>query len=424
MRAHRARFAVLMAVATLAVSAPARADTVTEWNLNTSNELFRVGVGQGAFAAPNLAMVQLAVFDAVNAIDRRYTPYLTAPPAKRWYSKDAAVAAAAHRVLIDGHLVATEAQQDALEVRVNDLYAAALATIEDGPAKRGGIATGEAAGWAMVAARTEDGRFGDPGFTLADPLRAGDWRPTLPMNVNDPGAWLKDVEPFMIRRASQFRSRGPFRLTSRRYAEEFNEVKQIGKSDSATRTGDQTTTARFWGGPTNAVATWSDLIRTLADARPLTTVDRARFYALVYLTGADTAIATWADKAHWMFWRPITAIREADTDRNPATEADADWLPLIPNPPYPDHSSGLAAFGASNVSTLQELFGTDRVAFRGVNSIGIVRNYTRLSQVIDEIVDARVWSGIHFRAADEQGAKLGREVARWRRDHHLLERPR
>ncbi len=422
MRVHRARIGVLVTlvwtVAVLAAPAAARADAVTDWDQLAAQVLTGPPNGQGSPATAHLAMLHAAVFDAVNAIDHRYTPYLTRPRAKPWFSQDAAVTAAAHRVLVSGHVVGTPEAQAALETAVAPLYDSSLAAIPDGAAKSGGVATGEAAGWAMIAARTGDGRFGPPGFTLGPPV-AGAWRPTPPGFINDPGAWLKDVTPFLVRDPDRFRSRGPNALTSRRYAEDYAEVKSLGQDTSTTRTADQTTAARFWGA-TNAVATWSGLIRTLAEMRPMSTVDRARFYALVYLTGADTLISVWRDKDRWQFWRPVTAIRLGDTDGNPATVGDAGWLPLITTPPYPDHPSGLSAFGASNVATLQELFGTDKVAFGGVNAVGVARNYTRLSQAIEEIVDARVWSGIHFRHADNAGARIGREVARWRRDHPVL----
>jgi len=431
MSPHRARLRVLVAIATAAglllSPAPAQAaDPVTTWSETTAKALLGPAdqgsftAGQGAFGVPQLAMVHGAVFDAVNSIDRRYEPYLVRLPAKRWFSQDAAVAAAAHRVLVSGKVVRSD-QQDALVAAIEPQYAAALAAIPEGDAKAGGIATGEAAAWVMIGDRAGDGRFppGPGGFVL-DPPGPGVWEPTLPAFVNDPGAFLKDVRPFLLRHPRRFLSGGPLPLESRRYAKEFNEVKRIGKSDSATRTGDQTIAARFWGGPTNAVFTWTKLIRDLAGKRPLSTVESARFYALIYLTAADTAIVTWKDKDQSMFWRPITAIQRADTDDNPATERDKDWLPLIATPPYPDHPSGLSAFGASNVATAQELFRTDDVEFGTTNTIGIPQTYQRLSDAIEQIVDARVWSGIHFRAADVQGARIGRDVARWRRDQAFL----
>jgi len=163
----------------------------------------------------------------------------------------------------------------------------------------------------------------------------------------------------------------------------------------------------------------------------MTLVERARFYALIYLSTADTAVVTWRDKAKWLYWRPVTAIHLGDEDGNPLTAGDPTWKSLVPAPPYPDHPSGLAANASSIVATAQELFGTDRVAFGGTIQPPkptpadplpppITRSYTRLSQMIDEIVDARVWSGIHFRIADVQGAKIGRDVACWRRNHPIL----
>jgi hypothetical protein len=427
MSLHRARLGALVVVLAglLLSAAPARAETdaVTKWSEIAAKALLNPpaagGAGQGAAGVAHLAMVHGAVFDAVNSIDRRYAPYLVRVPARRWYSRDAAVAAAAHRVLVDGHVVRNDVldQQTPLVALVEPEYAAALAEIPDGPAKWWGIAVGEAAAWAMIAERTGDGRFVPPegGFDLRDP-GAGVWQP---QPVNDPGAWLRNTEPFVIRHPRQFASDGPFPLTSDRYTQEFDEVKAIGEAGSTLRTGDQTLAAQFWGN-TNAVRTWNLTIQTLAGLRPRSTVDSARFYALVYLTAADALIVTWKDKQKWMFWRPNQAIAGAGDDENPDTEAQANWTPLIGNPPYPDHPSGLSAFGASNAATLRELFGTDRVAFEATNSAGATRSYSRLSEIADEIVDARVWSGIHFRNTDEQGAEIGRDVARWRRQHGLL----
>jgi hypothetical protein len=426
MRAHPARLGALTAIAAvgiLAAALPARADTasppnsVTRWNGYAASATF--GGGQGSPGVANVAIVQGAVYDAVNAIDRRARPYLGAPHAKRWYSQDAAVVAAAYGVLVGSQKpVVPDAQLPALKATLKPLYDADLAALPDGPAKQGGIATGEAAAAAMIAARTDDGRFGEAGFDLTlIPPGPGVWA-GLP--VNDPNAWLRNVRPFMIPSASMFRTRGPRALTGARYAAEFAEVKDLGSVGSTTRSDEQTSAAKFWG-TSNAVGTWSALLRDIAGRQHLSTSDSARFYAMAYLTGADALIAAWDDKQHYLFWRPIQAIREADTDGNPDTEADSAWTPLIPTPPYPDHPSGLSSVGGAYVATLQEFFGTDRVAF-GTTTVpgGVTRSYTRLSQAIEDIVDARVWSGIHFRTADNQGARLGRRVARWRSDHGLL----
>ena len=150
--------------------------------------------------------------------------------------------------------------------------------------------------------------------------------------------------------------------------------------------------------------------------RPL---ESARLYAELYLSGTDALITVWDDKGHFRFWRPITAIRRADTDGNPRTEKDEAWLPLLPTPPYTEHSSGHGGLSGAFVATLQDFFGTDRIGWTDTNNAGLTRSFDRFSEAIDEVVDARVWTGIHFRNADEQGAKIGRQVAGWRERHYF-----
>jgi hypothetical protein len=392
------------------VSAPARADTVTQWNALAAGAL--AGDGQGSSAVVHLAIVHAAMYDAVSAIDRRYEPYLVRPPARRWYSQDAAAATAAYRVITRIYKpLVTEAHQADLVAAATSLYETSLAAIPPGRAKDGGIATGNAAADAMIAARRDDGRFGSFHFTVG--TLPGEWRPVLPMFVNDPFAWVKDVKPFLIPNSSRFGGPPPYPLTSRRYAREFEEVKSLGAVDSTTRTQDQTDAARWWG-TTNAVATWSALYRDIASRYVTSLADDARMFAMVYLAAADTAITVWTDKAKYSFWRPITAIPEADSDGNPRTLADPGWLPLINTPPYPDMPSGLSGLSGASAVSLQHFFGTDDLAFGFTNpTTGMSRDYTSFSQAEHEVVDARVWSGIHFRHADEVGALIGKRVARW-----------
>ena len=241
----------------------------------------------------------------------------------------------------------------------------------------------------------------------------------LPAFVNDPNAWLKDVRPFLVESASQFGSHGPLSPASPQYAREFDEVKSVGSAASTTRTSDQTHAARYWA--ENPPLTWTRTVRNLSTQEGLTLVENARLFAMVYMTAADSLITVWADKAKFSFWRPITAIREADTDGNADTERDENWLPLIPNPPYPEHPSGHASLSGSIVATLQDFFGTDHIGWSDTNNGGLTRSFTRFSQAIDEVIDARVWSGIHFRTADEQGARVGREVAQWRKRNYFRE---
>lgn len=408
--------AAIAALVVLVAAAPARADSVTHWNqiaasaLQSSGAASPPGAGQGATSVAHLAMVQGAVFDAVNAIAGGREPYVSSPAAMPWYSQDAAVAAAARRVLVDGGLGIPAGRIPSIEAA----YDAALAAVPDGPAKSGGIATGETAAGDMIAARTGDGRFGP--YRFPQSTSTGGWRLVPPLTTTDAGAWLKDVTPFVLRDPDRFRGRPPLPMASSRYAEEFDEVKALGRATGSTRTPDQTAAAQFWG-TSSAPATMASIIRSLVTGQDGTTAESARMLALTYANAADALIVTWRDKARHGFWRPYTAIREAAGDGNPATEPDPEWTSLIVNPPYPEHPSGLATFGGAVTETMQFLLGRDDVTFSGTSPAGMTREFTTLSQLRENIIDARVWSGVHFRFADEEGAKTGRRVAHWNSRH-------
>jgi hypothetical protein len=271
----------------------------------------------------------------------------------------------------------------------------------------------------MLAAREGDGRFGSFRFPVG--FQPGEWRPVLPAFVNDPAAWVAQVKPFLIQEPSQFRSDGPNPITSAEYAAEFAEVKALGSLTGSSRTPDQTDMARFWA--EHPPAMWSRIFRQLSAGHELGVADSARFFAMLYLTGADALISCWDDKAHWLYWRPITAIREANTDGNPATEADPAWVPLIANPPYPEHPSGHGCLSSSVVRTLRDFFGTNKAEFSALSATsGTVRRFSRFSEAIREIINARVYSGIHFRIADVQVAVIGKKVAHWRKKHFFQPR--
>ena len=415
-RARRALFGGLALLAVLATPASARADAVTDWNqtaaaaLQSPGTAVPPGAGQGATSTAHLAMVHAAVYDAVNAIAGGHEPYVSSPAALPWYSQAAAVAAAARHVLVNGALGIPAARMPVIE----SAYQASLASIPDGPAKAGGIATGQAAAAAMLAARAGDGRFGP--FRFAESALPGGWRLVPPATATDPGAWLKDVTPFVLRDPDLFRGRAPHPLGSRAYAADFNEVKAIGSATSATRTPDQTAAANYWG-LTNATATMASIIRSVANTQGGTLADHARLLARAYTNAADALIVTWRDKARYGFWRPFTAIRGAASDGNDATEADPNWTALIASPPYPEHPSGLSTFGSAVVDTMQHFYGTDDATFTGTTPGGTTRRFTSFSQLRDDIVEARIWSGIHFRFADEEAAKIGRKVAHWGNRH-------
>jgi hypothetical protein len=405
-QATAAAFVGLVALVAPAVGA---ADTVTQWNQNAANALYVTAAQPPNVSVLHMAMVQGAVYDAVNAIDAGHEGYLlTSRVARPTDSKDAAAATAAYKTLA----WIVPAQQAALQA----LYNSSLAGIADGTAKTRGVAVGEAAAAAMIAARTADGRFGL--FRFLSGTGPGVWKPVLPAFASDPNAWVKDVTPFLIESASQFRSPGPYELTSRKYAREFNEVKSVGAAGVIPgRTADQTETALYWA--ENPPRTWNRIVNSLSTSHGLSLVDNARLFAELYLTAADAFIAVWDEKAHYSFWRPITAIREADTDGNPRTAPDPNWLPLVANPGYPDHPSGHLGLSGSFGRTLQQFFGTDELAWTDTNIAGRTRSYGSPSAAVEELIDVRVWSGLHFRNADEDAATIARQIAKYREKHYF-----
>jgi hypothetical protein len=421
---------LLIAVAFVALtSSPvARADAVTDWNLIASNAIVVTAGQPPPVSALSFAMVHGAVYDAVNAIDRGHQPYLVQPPSNPTDSKEAAAATAAFRVLVGFPDLPGlfPAQLSTLQ----PVYDAYIAGLPDNPpgSRAAGIAIGETTARAMLTARQNDGRFGPPP-TLYPPA-PGIWRPTPPNYANDPAPWVGNVRPFIVSSAEMLRTDGPNALTSVAYAEDFNEVKELGSLTSITRTADQTDAAIFW--QDHAHALFNRIFRTLAANQGLDIADSARLFAMENLAAADAAIGCWNDKYYWQFWRPITAIREADTDGNPATQADPTWLPLfdpatpvchpplLVTPPFPDHPSGHACATGAFMHTLQNFFGTDKITFSALsNKSCTTRRFDRFSDVLKEVIDARVWGGIHFRTADTQGAVLGKKVAHYLKKHYF-----
>jgi len=421
---------LLIALALVALVLPtvARADAVTDWNLIASNAIVVTAGQPPPVSALSFAMVQGAVYDAVNAIDRGYQPYLPEPPSNPTDSKEAAAATAAYRVLVGfGDLPGLfPAQQPTLQP-IYDNYVAGLPDNPPG-SRANGIAIGEATARTMLTNRQNDGRFGPP--PVLYPPAPGIWRPTPPNFANDPAPWVGNVRPFLVPNAEMLRTDGPNALTSDAYAEDFNEIKEVGSLNSTTRTPDQTDAAIFW--QDHAHALFNRMFRTLAASKNLDIVDSARLFAMENLAGADASIGCWNDKYYWQFWRAITAIREADTDGNPNTQADPTWVPLfdpstpvchqplLVTPPFPDHPSGHASNTGAFVQTLQNFFGTDKIAVTAFsNKSCTTRSFDRFSDIQREVIDARVWAGIHFRTADVQGAVLGNKVAHYLRKHYF-----
>jgi hypothetical protein len=427
---NRVRSTALATVAAAFLLAPAvaQADVIGEWNsiAQTESILLRpTAHGQ----TRGMAMVEGAVYDAVNAIDRGHQPYLVdleEVGAQPWDSQDAAAATAAYLVL-------SEITPDARQAGLDAAYGTTMLNIPDGPIKQGGIDAGEATAQAMLDQRAGDGFMA--AFTPVIGSDPGDWRPIgwPAAPVFDPDGWVANLKPFLIESPSQFRSHGPNSLKSGKYAKEYNEVKELGALNSSSRTADQTAAAVFWQfAPT---ALWNTLGRDLADRYDLDTADQARFYAMYNLAAADGAISCWNDKYYWNFWRPRAAIREGDTDGNPKTIGDPTWeslfapatptTPPLSTPPFPDHPSGHGCVSGAVLNTMADFFGRDKVQItvvggRTLNGVTIPpRTFDRFSDALDEIVEARIWGGIHFRTADETGADIGGKVAHYLKKHYF-----
>jgi PAP2 superfamily len=373
-------------------------NAVITWDVNAQTAIWDVARQQPQVQARSFAMVHGAIYDAVNAIaGTPYQPYLVAPPADGTESTDAAVATAAYQVLV----ALFPAQEAALQAQ----YDQSLAAIPDGPSKQGGVSVGGQAAAAMIAARQDDGAFGDQTWVVG--TEPGQWRPTPPTFASD-GAWVGHVKPFLIPSASMFRTSGPPALTSTAYAKDINEVELIGSVSSAVRTTDQTQAAIWWHD--RHLAEW-EIKRQIATNQHLNVLEAARMFAMVDLAETDATIACYNEKEAWNRWRPVTAIQLADTDGNPLTVADPGWMPLLVTPPHPDYTSGHTCFTAASMGTMAYFFGTDKMKFSAYSAdSGTRRYFSSFSQAVTEVVNARVWGGIHTRTADVQGAKIGAQV--------------
>jgi hypothetical protein len=395
-----------------ATSANVSADAVADWNAIAVQATI-TGSRSGPSGVLDIAMVQAAVYDAVQAIERRYEPYYVEIKEASG-SPVAAAAKAAHDVLVNRF----PSQSMFLDMTYQQyLFNHGLADTDPG------VAVGAAAASGIIALRACDGSFPvvapPPFIGGTDP---GVWRPTPPGFSPMAVPWLGSVTPFTMTRPSQFRAAPPPALTSGRYARDYNEVKVLGALNDSARTPEQTDIAHFWAG--NTLVIWNRALRDIANAHVDNIGESARLFALADMAIADALITSWNDKTHYVFWRPITAIREADNDGNPQTASDSGWLSLINTPNYPDYTSGAVNFATAATRALKQFFGTDRITFSVTTTnlgptVQDTRTYERFSDAAQEVVDARVYAGIHFRFADEAARKEGRQVADWAFRHFL-----
>jgi hypothetical protein len=408
-KARRVRTAVVIAVALLCSPAMARADVVLDWN---AIALSVAGTQNPFNQARILATTQLAVFEAVNAVTGRYAPYLGTVVAPAGASESAAAIAAAHGVL-KFYLPASAAVLDAAR-------ASSLAAIPDGSAKAGGIATGEAAAVAMIAARLNDGSA-PPEFSVLASSDPGVWQLT-PSCVAGGGLFLqwRNVVPFGIEDAEDFLADPPPALTSNRYAKDFNEVKSVGSLNSTERPQDRSDVAKFYAGSSPGYV-MNLAARQVATAQGRSISHNARAFALLNMAISDSFVVSFATKYHYNFWRPETAIHGAALDDNRKTDPDSTWAPFILTPCFPSYGSNHASGSYSGAEVLRRLYGAGGHSITMSNPAipGIVLQYGEFKQITGDIDDARVYGGIHFRFDQEAGAKLGREVGTSVYKHNL-----
>jgi hypothetical protein len=395
------RTVMLTMVASLACAQALRAGAVTDWSLIAQSSIVPVGQKFPGEAAVYMGIVHAAIYDAAVGVSGGYQPYLVDPVVEPGASLDAAVATAAHRVLVELFPL----QQASLDAA----YATSLAAIPEGLAKINGIAAGEQVGEGFLDLPAIDGLNSTVPY-VQPPPGPGVWEPTA--STPPLGTKLPLVVPLALEAASQFQPDGPLSLGSHAYASDFKQVKKLGRLDSPFRTEEQTSTALFW--TDHDIPQWNRNLVRLAAQRGLGPVQTARMLAMAHVAGGDAMIACFEAKYHYLSWRPLHAIQRADTDGNPLTEPDPTWQPLRPTPNHPEYPSAHACHSTAVTVALEKFFGTGNVSF-SLDSLatGETRHYDRLKDVVKEVNNARVWAGFHFMNSDQDGSTLGRKVGRY-----------
>jgi hypothetical protein len=422
------RLRVLVAVLLLCLPrVSAASDAVTDWNAflhatavpggRPANEIF-IAAGY----------MHIAIYDAIVAIDGGYEPYAIAvSPVPAGASRDAAVAAAANRILT--------ALYPGFTAAITAHYNAAIAAVSDPTARADGIAVGLAAANGLLTFRNFpfDGWQASVPYTYVTPPVAGSYQRTPPsfQPTGPVTPWAARLLPFAMRTPSQFRVDGPPALASQQWAEDFNEVKTLGALVGSTRTPEQTTISLFYANANAALAINPALqlsldVRGLSNQEGLTLPDNARFFAQAYMAIADGVIGCWDSKYYFNFWRPVTAIQQADIDGNNQTLQDTTWLPFTITAGHPEYPSAHGCVTSAMAHSMAYFLGTKRPAqgipLSGADAGGniYVRHFDSTDEVVREIIDARVYNGVHYRTSVVHGTVLGRKVAQWVARYYFL----
>jgi hypothetical protein len=438
MAARAGRAAVLYLSLGLALlwAGPATADAVTDWNENAGRAARAACMsptGNPVHESRLYAMMHVAIHDALNAIERRSRPYALDLRVDPGASGDAAVAAAARDVAV-GVITQIALPPQCIQAAIDSIeadHAAALAAIQDGPAKTQGIEVGQAAAAAILTLRAADGSDTPlRDFAYPQGTEPGQYRFTPGFSFVFAPGWA-NVTPFVLDHSSQFRPGPAYRVSTKKYTADFNEVKAFGGDGVTTpsaRTPEQTEIARFW--VESSPLQWNRIARAVSESTGLDPWENARLFGLLNLALADGYIGSFEAKAHYKYWRPVTAIQLADTDGNPKTIADPAWTPLVPTPPIPDHDSAHSVEGGAAAEVFRQFFGTDQVSFstcsltlpagsRCDDVAPVYRSYCSFSQAAEENGLSRILVGFHFRHAVDDGIQHGRRIGR-RAVHRFL----
>jgi hypothetical protein len=388
---------VLILTILIVSSVTVRADLITEWNAVVF-DILRAGNVEGAPAARILAIVHVSMTDAVNTAQNRYTRYAYQGKLQPGASPEAAVASAARSALVSLF--------PAQRTRIEEVYAANMRAIADGPGKDAGAALGVEAAAAVIADRADDKT------TVPDTYRpvttAGVWIPTTPPLT----AQYAHAKPWGFDRSDQFRPGPPPALTSAEYARDYNETKTLGGARSTQRTQEQTAAVKFWSQPNLGLA-WHQAARQLAIARRLELAESARLFALLSMAHANTFIVDWDAKFHYNFWRPVTAIRNGDIDGNESTERDAGWSPLNATPMHPEYPSQAAIQAGAVSAVFEAMLGNlsaSPLTIVDSSDSKIRRQFASVGALAEEQRMVRIWGGIHFRSSLQASDYMGRAM--------------
>jgi hypothetical protein len=390
--------AISLASLLFGITSSARSDVVTEWNEKGVVAGYTARISPGV-SARNIAMLHIAIFEALNSIEPRYLPYRKRFSAEPTTSREAAAAAAAHYILVRVYPDQAKELNKALETE--------LAAVTDGQAKTDGNRLGEQSAQAILLERSTDGA--NAPNTYRPFTTPGKYVPTQFPVMSTWGV----VRPFGLKSGNQFRPLGPYALTTTRWAKDYNEVKRMGAKRGSARTEEQSAIARFWAltGP----ATYNPVARQLSAAHGLDVLGNARLFALFSMAAADAGVAIFEAKYKYNFWRPVTAIRNGDLDDNKATERDLSWEPFITTPMHPEYPCAHCTFQSTAASVLEAFFGNNVPSFSltSTTAPGVTRSFNKLSDYVAEVVNARVYDGVHYRTSGEAGAAMGQKIGQY-----------